>query len=78
MKNNIIKQIFILKNLKNLQNQNLTIISAMPHTHLAGTAVYTKLIRNGKDIGYVFNIPNYDFNYQQTFTLTPYVTLTKV
>lgn len=56
----------------------MTVISAMAHTHLTGTAVSTRLIRNGTDMGYIFNAPNYDFNYEQAYTLNPYLTITKV
>ena len=50
--------------LKRLANQNLTLISTIPHTHTTGIAMYTKIIRNGIDIGYVLENERYDFNYQ--------------
>ena len=50
----------------------------MPHTHLAGVSVETRIIRNGVDIGFVFANPHYDFNYQQIYLLKPSVVLTKV
>lgn len=64
--------------LKELQNQNITIVTALPHTHLAGISVETSIIRNGVDIGYVFANHHYDFNYQQIYLLNPQVVLTKV
>ena len=37
-----------------------------------------KIIRNGRDMGYLFHNKHYDFNYQQNFVLNPPVVLTKV
>ena len=39
-------------------------ISAFPHTHNQGKSVWTKIIRNGKAIDYLFNAESFDFNYQ--------------
>ncbi|CAF0944282.1 unnamed protein product [Brachionus calyciflorus] len=61
---------------KKLSTQSLTIISSLPHTHLTGRAVSTKIIRNGKDIGYLFRNKYYDFNYQNTYLLNPTVQIT--
>ena len=57
---------------------NITVISANPHTHLTGISVDTKIIRNGVDIGYLFANHEYDFNYQQSYLLNPYVNITIV
>jgi hypothetical protein len=64
--------------LKYLENTNITIVAALPHTHLQGKEVWTKIIRNGKDMGYLFRNKHYDFNYQQNFIINPPVVLTKV
>jgi hypothetical protein len=45
---------------------------------LIGYDVWTKIVRNGIDIGYLARNPNYDFNYQNYLTLKPSVVLTKV
>lgn len=42
----------------------VTVFAVAPHTHLVGAQVYTKIIRNGREIGYVQKTKNYDFNYQ--------------
>lgn len=51
---------------------------AFPHTHLAGTEIYTRHIRDGKDIGYVFKNDYYNFDFQKTYNLNPFVNFTKV
>lgn len=57
---------------------NITVVTSMPHTHLTGYSVDTKIIRNGLDIGYLFAVLNYNFNYQQTYLLDPPVNITMV
>jgi hypothetical protein len=57
---------------------NITIVMAFPHTHLTGKEIYTKIIRNGKDIGYLFKNSYYDFDFQNIYRLDPPVILTKV
>lgn len=57
---------------------NLTVISINPHTHLTGIEVWTKIIRNGTDIGYLNLNKNYDFNYQDSLQLDPPINITKV
>ncbi|UJR36615.1 hypothetical protein I4U23_029335, partial [Adineta vaga] len=42
----------------------LTVISSFPHTHLQGTSVWTKVIRNKTAVQYLFNAESYDANYQ--------------
>jgi hypothetical protein len=36
----------------------------MPHTHLTGKEVIVTQVRDNKEIGYIVNNKNYDFNYQ--------------
>ena len=55
----------------------MTIIASIPHTHLVGNEIWTKIIRNGSDIGYLFRNQNYDFNYQNNYLLSPFVNITK-
>jgi len=62
--------------LKDSLSENVTIISAIPHTHLKGIQVWTKIIRKGNDIGYLFYNKYYDFNYQTSYTLNPYINIT--
>ncbi|UJR09497.1 hypothetical protein I4U23_013735 [Adineta vaga] len=42
----------------------ITVTTAFPHTHLQGRSVWTKIIRNGTAVDYLFNGEAYDFNYQ--------------
>ena len=61
-----------------MNTSNITIIMSAPHTHLAGVKIWTKIIRNGRDIGYLFNNQYYDFNYQNLYLLDTPVNITKV
>ncbi|RNA24662.1 DBH-like monooxygenase 1, partial [Brachionus plicatilis] len=63
--------------IKDLNEENITVVSAIPHTHLVGVEVWTKIIRKGNDIGYLFFNRNYDFNYQTSYTLNPFVNITQ-
>jgi hypothetical protein len=51
------------------------VFASNPHTHLIGKRVYTKIIRNGKEIGYLQKTMNYDFDYQFTSFFVNPVTL---
>ncbi len=44
---------------------------------MAGNEVWTKIIRKGVDIGYLFRNKYYDFNYQNSYNLDPPVKITK-
>lgn len=61
-----------------MKTDEITIVAASPHTHLAGVEVWTKIIRNGEEKGYLFRNKYYDFNYQNTYLLNPAVNITKV
>lgn len=56
----------------------LTLVAIMNHAHLAAFAVDTRIIRDGVDIGPIFNNRHYDFKYQQFYVLNPFVNITKV
>ncbi|CAF4012623.1 unnamed protein product [Adineta steineri] len=49
---------------RNFPSSGINILSALPHTHLQGVSVWTKLIRNNTAVQYLFNAEAYDFNYQ--------------
>ncbi|CAF4000838.1 unnamed protein product [Rotaria sordida] len=49
---------------RNFPKSGINVIFALPHTHLQGISVWTKLIRNNTAIQYLFNSEKYDFNYQ--------------
>ncbi|CAF1097141.1 unnamed protein product [Adineta steineri] len=42
----------------------ITVTTAFPHTHLQGSSVWMKIIRDKKAVDYLFNAESYDFNYQ--------------
>ena len=42
----------------------ITIFAHAPHTHLAGTQVFSKVVRNGREVEFIANNKYYDFNYQ--------------
>ncbi|CAF0896092.1 unnamed protein product [Adineta ricciae] len=48
----------------NIPKSGITVFCALPHTHLQGQSVWTKLIRNRTAVQYLFNSEAYDFNYQ--------------
>lgn len=50
---------------------------ATPHTHSAGRDVHTKLIRNNKDLGYVFHNKYYNYNSQNQYLIDPPIVLKK-
>ncbi|UJR14303.1 hypothetical protein I4U23_001293 [Adineta vaga] len=49
---------------RNFPESGINVIFALPHTHLQGTSVWTKIIRNNTAVDYLFNGEMYDFNYQ--------------
>ena len=49
----------------------ITVFSGFLHTHLAGRAIKTTLVRNGTAIKELFDNPTYDFNYQFLTDIEP-------
>ncbi|XP_076060837.1 MOXD1 homolog 1-like [Oratosquilla oratoria] len=55
----------------------ITVFAALLHTHITGTSVTVKIIRDGKELPPLFIDEKYDYNYQQTrrlpvqFTIKP-------
>ncbi|CAF1153779.1 unnamed protein product, partial [Rotaria sordida] len=49
---------------KNFPKDGITVITAYAHAHNQGRSIWTKLIRNGTAIQYLFNTESFDFNYQ--------------
>ncbi|CAF1072713.1 unnamed protein product [Didymodactylos carnosus] len=60
---------------KNFPKEGITVISALPHTHLQGVTVWSKLIRNNRVVKYLYNSDAYDFNYQFDNRLTEPIVL---
>ncbi|CAF4054075.1 unnamed protein product [Rotaria sordida] len=49
---------------KNFPKDGITVTTAYAHAHNQGRSIWTKLIRNGTAIQYLFNTESFDFNYQ--------------
>merc|ERR1712110_102521 len=44
--------------------QEIKVFAHLPHTHLAGRSIYTKVVRNKTEVEYIGNNKYYDFNFQ--------------
>jgi len=55
---------------RNFPRTGINVIYALPHTHLQGVSVWTKIIRNNTAVDYLFNAESYHFNYQFQHRLT--------
>eukprot|EP00795_Rhopilema_esculentum_P003452 gene3452-1831_t len=53
-----------LKNPKALKGNEVNFFASFPHAHVLGRAIWTKIIRNGKEVVEVLRDNNYDFDYQ--------------
>ncbi|CAF4394289.1 unnamed protein product [Rotaria sp. Silwood2] len=49
---------------RNFPKSGINVVFALPHTHLQGITVWTKIIRNNTAVQYLFNSEKYNFNYQ--------------
>jgi len=49
---------------KLIPDSGITVLGALPHTHLQGRSLWTKIIREKKAVDYLFNAEAFDFNYQ--------------
>ena len=47
-----------------LFKEPINVIATFPHSHTAGASIWTQIIRNKKEIGYLDKNLNYDFNFQ--------------
>ena len=47
-----------------MQSGHITVFGSMFHAHLAATQAYSKLMRNGNEVNYLFQNEWYDPNYQ--------------
>ncbi len=59
------------------KTEEVKVFASLPHTHLHGKAISTTILQDDKEIAYITNNKNYDFNYQYLNFLTNPVTLTK-
>ncbi|XP_066265138.1 DBH-like monooxygenase protein 1 [Branchiostoma lanceolatum] len=58
-----------------LPEDGVTVFASFLHTHLAGRSIRDRHFRNGKELEPISSNDDYDFNYQQTTYLKPYVKL---
>lgn len=59
---------------KLLANGDITVFASFPHTHDAGVSLYTKQVRNGREIAHISNNKYYDNKYQYiNYLQTPVV-----
>ena len=56
---------------KFIPDDGVTVIGGLLHTHLAGRAIKTSLVRNGTVIRDLLANPTYDFNYQFIMDIEP-------
>ena len=47
----------------------LNVIASFPHSHTAGVSMWTQIIRDNKEIGYLDINLNYDFDFQVSFLI---------
>ena len=52
-----------------LWSHDINVVASFLHSHTAGTAIWTQIIRENKEIGYLDMNLNYDFNFQVVFIL---------
>ncbi|KAL9979556.1 hypothetical protein ACROYT_G017234 [Oculina patagonica] len=52
-----------------LPGGGINVFAALLHTHLAGRAIWTKHVRNGKEVPEIARDNNYDFNFQDNQVL---------
>ncbi|CAH1250474.1 MOXD1 [Branchiostoma lanceolatum] len=58
-----------------LPEDGVTVFASFLHTHLAGRSIRDRHFRNGKELKPISSNDAYDFNFQQTTYLKPYVKL---
>jgi len=56
----------------------IQVFSHLPHTHLAGRQIFSKVVRNGSEVEYISNNKYYSFANQYYNTLPKPVTIKKV
>ena len=62
--------IFHLQHLKSsLPDNSVNIFATFPHEHLTGTGIWTKHVRDGKELPEIVRDEFYDFNYQVSMIL---------
>ena len=60
-----------------LDNQDIYLFANILHSHLLGSKMRLRLIRNGTELPPISEDNNYDFNYQEARKLPKEITLTK-
>ena len=49
---------------RGFNGKEVKFFASFPHAHTVGNGIWTKHIRNGKEVGEIFRDENYDFDYQ--------------
>ena len=47
-----------------LPGDEIKFFASFPHAHTVGTGIWTKIVRNGKEVKELIRDDNYDFDYQ--------------
>ncbi|XP_065055869.1 DBH-like monooxygenase protein 1 [Rhopilema esculentum] len=63
-----------LKNANALNGDEVKFFASFPHAHTIGKGIWTKMVRNGKEVMEIIRDDNYDFDYQQTHLLRKEIT----
>ena len=61
-----------------LEGQEITVIGFGSHTHLTGREIYTSMVKNGTEIGYLAKNKYYDFEFQNFIYLDPFIKIRDV
>ena len=56
----------------------VNVFAALQHGHTAARSVRTRHYRNGQELSPIIDESNYDFNFQQTRTISPMIKVQKV
>ncbi|WP_411023013.1 hypothetical protein, partial [Salmonella sp. s51228] len=57
-------QVYCPKECTNKMPHQITVFASLLHSHLTGVSIWTQIIRDGKEIGYLDSNFNYDFDFQ--------------
>jgi hypothetical protein len=69
--------LFVFKKLK-LDSGSITFVMAYPHTKSSGKQVFTRIIRNGTDRGYLHNNKQYNPQLQNYYMINPPIQIEQV
>ena len=61
-----------------MYGNNITVFAFQSHTHTAAKSVYTKIVKNGIETGYLAKNQYFNPNYQNTVILNNFINITQV